>query len=142
MDKFLSVVSRWFDLVIFTAALRPYANAVVEKLDAGRGLFPIGRRFYRRDCVFYGGVGRNNGGVYGGGCYVKDVSRVTSDLDRVAIIDNSPAAYRDFTANGIPIKTWKDDPEDTELLQLLPFLDALRFVADVRSILGAKNNGG
>ena len=37
--------------------------------------------------------------------------------------------------NAIPIKSWFNDPSDTALLNLLPVLDALRFVSDVRSIL-------
>ncbi|XP_051540899.1 CTD nuclear envelope phosphatase 1B isoform X2 [Myxocyprinus asiaticus] len=37
--------------------------------------------------------------------------------------------------NAIPIKSWFSDPSDTALLNLLPMLDALRFTADVRSVL-------
>lgn len=37
--------------------------------------------------------------------------------------------------NAIPIQSWFSDPYDTALLCLLPVLDALRFVSDVRSIL-------
>ncbi len=37
--------------------------------------------------------------------------------------------------NAIPIKSWFNDPWDTALLNLLPVLDALRFVTDVRSVL-------
>ncbi len=37
--------------------------------------------------------------------------------------------------NAIPIKSWFNDPCDTALLNLLPVLDALRFVSDVRSVL-------
>ena len=40
-----------------------------------------------------------------------------------------------FSDNAIPIKSWFSDPKDTELLNLLPILDALRFVNDVRSML-------
>ncbi len=58
-----------------------------------------------------------------------------SDLSSVLILDNSPAAYRNFMQNAIPIRSWFSDPTDTCLLSLLPFLDALRFVKDVRSIL-------
>lgn len=38
--------------------------------------------------------------------------------------------------NAIPIKSWFSDPADTALLNLLPFLDSLRFCSDVRSVLG------
>ena len=40
-----------------------------------------------------------------------------------------------YLDNAIPIKSWFSDPSDTALLDLLPVLDALRFVSDVRSIL-------
>jgi hypothetical protein len=33
------------------------------------------------------------------------------------------------------VKSWFSDPKDTCLLSLLPFLDALRFCRDVRSVL-------
>ena len=42
---------------------------------------------------------------------------------------------RAYPDNAIPIKSWFNDPSDTALLDLLPVLDALRFVSDVRSIL-------
>ena len=40
-----------------------------------------------------------------------------------------------FIENAIPIKSWFSDSSDTALLNLLPFLDALRFCGDVRSVL-------
>lgn len=40
--------------------------------------------------------------------------------------------------NGILIDGWVEDKRDTALLDLLPFLDALRFVDDVRSILSLR----
>lgn len=40
-----------------------------------------------------------------------------------------------FLDNAIPIKSWFSDPTDIALLNLLPVLDALRFTADVRSVL-------
>jgi CTD small phosphatase-like protein 2 len=37
--------------------------------------------------------------------------------------------------NGIPILIWFDDPEDHELLDLIPFLDTLSQASDVRPLL-------
>ncbi|KCV69094.1 hypothetical protein H696_04509, partial [Fonticula alba] len=41
--------------------------------------------------------------------------------------------------NAIPIDTWTSDPSDRSLMDLLPFLDALRFCSDVRSVLSLRN---
>ena len=41
-------------------------------------------------------------------------------------------------ANAIPIEGWISDPTDNDLLHLIPFLRALRFVNDVRSLLGLR----
>ena len=40
--------------------------------------------------------------------------------------------------NGIPIANWMAEGKDDHLLTLLPLLDALRFVNDVRSILSLR----
>ncbi|XP_071494312.1 CTD nuclear envelope phosphatase 1A-like [Diadema antillarum] len=121
VDFFLSVVSQWYELVVFTASMEIYGSPVVEKLDNGRGL--LQRRYYRQHCTL------------DSGSYTKDLSAVHPDLSSIFIVDNSPGAYRLFPDNGIPIKSWMSDPADAGLLNLLPFLDALRFTSDVRSVL-------
>jgi CTD nuclear envelope phosphatase 1 len=42
------------------------------------------------------------------------------------------------TANALPIEGWTSDPNDEALLQSIPVLDSLRFVTDVRRILGIR----
>uniref|UniRef100_A0A0N5B1F2 FCP1 homology domain-containing protein n=1 Tax=Syphacia muris TaxID=451379 RepID=A0A0N5B1F2_9BILA len=125
VDHFLNMVSQWYDLVIFTASVEAYGSSVADKLDGGKGI--LQRRYFRQHCVVeYNGSG--NG-------YTKDLSAVNSDLSSIFILDNSPSAYKKFPQNAIPIRSWYSDPTDTCLLALLPFLDALRFASDVRSIL-------
>ncbi|CAH1716919.1 unnamed protein product [Macrosiphum euphorbiae] len=121
VDFFLDVVSKWYELVVFTASMQIYGAAVADKLDNRRGI--LRRRFYRQHCTPEMGS------------YTKDLTSVSSDLSRVFILDNSPAAYRAFPDNAIPIKSWFSDTSDTALLNLLPMLDALRFTDDVRSVL-------
>jgi len=38
-------------------------------------------------------------------------------------------------SNAVPIASWFDDTEDRELLDLVPFLEDLSLVEDVREIL-------
>ncbi|XP_075763168.1 CTD nuclear envelope phosphatase 1 isoform X2 [Pelodiscus sinensis] len=121
VDFFLEVVSQWYELVVFTASMEIYGSAVADKLDNNRSI--LGRRYYRQHCTLELGS------------YIKDLSVVHSDLSSIVILDNSPGAYRSHPDNAIPIKSWFSDPSDTALLNLLPMLDALRFTADVRSVL-------
>ncbi|XP_061422113.1 CTD nuclear envelope phosphatase 1 [Lethenteron reissneri] len=121
VDFFLEVVSQWYELVVFTASMEIYGSAVAEKLDNNRSI--LQRRYYRQHCTVELGS------------YTKNLMAVHGDLASIVILDNSPSAYRGHPDNAIPIKSWFSDPSDTALLNLLPMLDALRFTADVRSVL-------
>lgn len=126
-DLFLSKVSRWYDLIIFTASVKEYADPVIDWLE-GSFTGKFCKRLYRHNCVARDGVG-----------YIKDLSVVTELLDEVVLIDNSPTSYARNEDNAIQVEGWISDPTDTDLLNLLPLLEALRYVTDVRSILGLKN---
>ncbi|XP_065061131.1 CTD nuclear envelope phosphatase 1A-like [Rhopilema esculentum] len=120
-DFFLSVVSQWYDLAVFTASMEVYGAAVTDQLDRNKGV--LKKRYYRQHCKV---------DIFG---FTKDLRIISSDLSSIFIIDNSPGAYRENKHNGIPIVSWFADPSDKALLNLLPVLDALRFTSDVRSIL-------
>ncbi|VDP81022.1 unnamed protein product [Echinostoma caproni] len=58
----------------------------------------------------------------------------------ISLVPSHIAGFQQFffflsTDNAIPIRSWFSDAHDTALLCLLPILDALRFVSDVRSVL-------
>ena len=40
--------------------------------------------------------------------------------------------------NAIPIEGWINDPTDNDLLHLIPLLEALQYVTDVRALLALR----
>ncbi|KAL8727401.1 MAG: hypothetical protein Q9166_006073 [cf. Caloplaca sp. 2 TL-2023] len=123
-DDFLRKVCKWYDLVVFTASVQEYADPVIDWLEQERKYFS--RRYYRQHCTF-----RN-------GAYIKDLSSVEPDLSKVMIIDNSPLSYIFHEDNAIPIEGWINDPTDNDLLHLIPLLEALQYVMDVRALLALR----
>ncbi len=120
LDEFLDRVCEWYDVVVFTAGEKPYADAVLNVIDP-RGR--IRRRLYKEHCDF----------VYGR--TVKRITTVSQEVGSAIIVDNNPECYRFDRCNAIPISSWYGDAKDKELRNLLPFLDLMRSVDDVRCVL-------
>ncbi|WVO12585.1 hypothetical protein L204_100190 [Cryptococcus depauperatus] len=125
VDHFLKKVASWYTLVIFTASMPEYADPVIDWLDNGRNLFS--KKLYRESCH-----------LQANGSYIKDLELVEKDLGKVCFMDNSPISYSWNKANALPIEGWTSDPNDEALLHSIPVLDSLRFVNDVRSVLGIR----
>ena len=56
-------------------------------------------------------------------------------MKNVIILDNSPQAYAWQPENGIPIISWFEDPRDNQLNRLVPVLERLAQVEDVREYI-------
>ncbi len=69
--------------------------------------------------------------------YVKDISKLGRDLSKTIIIDNVWENFQLQPENGIFIKTWIDDKNDTSLIDLMPLLKefVISKVGDVRKTL-------
>ncbi len=118
------MASVYDELVIFTAATREYADAVIEQtLDASGTL--LGRRFYRESCDPFQDM-------------AKDLRKLGVPLDSVVILDNSPAAYAMQPLNGVPIPSFTGDPSDRALNEVTPLLleIARERDMDVRQVIG------
>ena len=46
LDMFLEEVHRYCDLYIFTASVKDYADAIIDRIDP-KGYIPTSKRFYR-----------------------------------------------------------------------------------------------
>jgi CTD nuclear envelope phosphatase 1 len=143
-------VCKWYNLVVFTASVQEYADPVIDWLESERKYFS--HRLYRQHCTFRHGA------------FIKDLSSVEPDLSKVMILDNSPLSYmfhqgkfstspifwrgrggREFPRltpppadNAIPIQGWINDPTDNDLLHLVPLLEGLQYVSDVRALLALR----
>jgi TFIIF-interacting CTD phosphatase-like protein len=56
-------------------------------------------------------------------------------MNDIIIIDNSPTSYAFHQENALPILSWYDDPKDRALFELLPLLESLAEIDDVRKYI-------
>ena len=122
VDKFLEELSSLYEIIIFTASISQYANPLLNQLDKKNY---IKYRLFREHCTFNNGI------------YIKDLKIFDRKINNMIIIDNNPLSYDNNIENGIPILSWYDNINDTELLKLLPLLKYMSNsnIPDVRTII-------
>jgi len=120
--EFLEQVSRYYQVVIFTAALQEYADWVLDEVDSCGW---ISYRLYRQHAIPAGSY------------FIKDLSRTGRELTKMIIVDNVAENFQMQPDNGILIRSWFEDPNDNALKELLPLLKQIvqKRVKDVRAAL-------
>ncbi|XP_078162433.1 uncharacterized protein LOC144557740 [Carex rostrata] len=123
LEEFLQEVSKFADLVLFTAGLEGYARPLVDRIDV-KNRFKL--RLYRPATVST---------EYRE--HVKDMTCISKDLNRIVIVDNNPFSFLLQPLNGIPCVPFSpSQPSDDQLLSvLLPLLKELSVHRDVRPLL-------
>ena len=109
LTEFLIGVSKYYELIVFTAATQDYANPIIDAIEKKGILFEY--RLYRIHTVVI-----NND-------FVKDLSLLGRDLSRIIIVDNMEQNYKLQPENGITIRPfWGKDANDMALIDLLRIL--------------------
>lgn len=119
VDRLLKELGKKFELVLFTAGVREYASAVVDRIDPHRNII---HRLYRDSCSLICGQ------------YVKDLSLLGRDLERTIIVDDTPTAYMLHPRNGLALRPFCDNlsDTDTELSSVLNFFRVAYDYEDMR----------
>ncbi|KAL7753620.1 CTD small phosphatase-like protein 2 [Sorochytrium milnesiophthora] len=118
LKEFFAKVSSLYEVVLFTASQAVYAERVLACIDPDR--VHVRHALYRESCVFVNGN------------YLKDLHILGRDLSKTIIIDNAPQCFGYHPSNGLPIRSWYDDPTDNQLLRLADLLVSLAALDDVR----------
>lgn len=118
-------MAKHFEIVVFTAAMKLYADPVLDVLDPNQQLIRF--RLYHDSCVQHDGTGKST-------FHVKDLSFLGRDLSQVVIVDNSPKSFVLHPHNAIGCSSFKDSPKDKELQLIATFLMAIKGERDVRGI--------
>jgi Dullard-like phosphatase family protein len=109
-----------FEIIVFTAGVKEYADPILDKIDPDGKLFK--KRLYRDHCIKVDQF------------FIKDLDII---LDRkktdMVIVDNSILSFAFDLANGVPINSFMgDEPDDRELLYMVAFLQEAFYQSDIR----------
>ena len=121
-DEFLKILSKHFELVLFTAAEEDYTGIVLNELNRNNYITHILCRKYTE---------------FKNGCYIKDLSKLGRDLKRVCIVDNNKDNFSLQPENGLFISSYYGEQNDNELSFLCN--DLMKIIEiqpdDIRTVL-------
>ena len=110
LKNFLNEVSKYFDLAIFTAATKLYADTIIDFIDPDNKFFLF--RLYREACI-----------PIQQRLYIKDL-RIIKDYDpmNVILMDNSLYSFMNQPSNGMLVNSFFTNHRDNQLISAKNFL--------------------
>ena len=122
---FLNSVSEYYELIIFTAGLKEYAKIVLDLIENRIGKKIFDYRLYREHTE------PNDEGIF-----IKDLSKIGRNLQKMIIVDNTKENYELQEDNGIEIKSYYGfDSKKMDLMEDDVILDDDRCLIDLEKIL-------
>ena len=104
VGEFINTLSKYCEIVIFTASTQYYADIVIDGLDCKD---KIDYKLYRQHTDFIDGT------------HIKDLSKLGRNLSKIIIIDNLEDNYLLQPNNGLNIIDFEGDENDNELIYLM-----------------------
>jgi len=122
LTTFLELASEHYEIVVFSASIREYCQAVIKQIDkAGY----ISHWLGREECTLHNDV------------YTKDLSRLGRNLQDTVLVDDNPDAYLFNPSNALPICSWYDCQMDTQLEEVWNLLHMIALREEsVTTVLG------
>ena len=105
---FLKEISELYEIIIFTSSTREYASPIIDKIEKENKFFSA--RLYREHNIII-----NNE-------YIKDISLLGRNIEKVIIVDNMIQNFRLQKDNGILIRWYCGDENDNVLFNLKKLL--------------------
>eukprot|EP00830_Metopus_es_P012486 TRINITY_DN2775_c0_g1_i1.p1 TRINITY_DN2775_c0_g1~~TRINITY_DN2775_c0_g1_i1.p1 ORF type:complete len:280 (-),score=42.18 TRINITY_DN2775_c0_g1_i1:50-889(-) len=119
--QFLEFAAKYFEVIVFTASEKAYADQAIDILDPHKKL--IKYRLFRSSCL----EAKN--------AFVKDISSLGRDLSKTIIVDNAIHSFAYNLENAILIKSYEGGDSDVSLLCLMSLLQYIKDTTDVREAL-------
>ena len=122
LNFFLKKVSKYFNLILFTASYKEYADVIIDYIDPENNIFK--KRFYKESCI---NLDDN--------INIKDLNIFNDiDLKRSIILDNNIYSFCNNLNNGILINSFFEG-EDDDLNNIYYYLDNyIKNSEDVRKV--------
>ena len=99
-EEFIKELSEFYEIIIFTAALKNYADLIISGLDPD-GV--VSYKLYRQHTI-------NKGNSY-----IKDLDKLGRDIKKIIIIDNIVENFSQQPKNGLNISDFEGNEYDDEL---------------------------
>eukprot|EP00826_Nyctotherus_ovalis_P051123 TRINITY_DN6375_c0_g1_i1.p1 TRINITY_DN6375_c0_g1~~TRINITY_DN6375_c0_g1_i1.p1 ORF type:complete len:376 (-),score=64.36 TRINITY_DN6375_c0_g1_i1:233-1360(-) len=122
--KMLKQLNSYYEIIVFTAANKAYADAVIKLIDPDNVL--IDHILYRDSCIKL-----NN-------YFIKDLRILNRDLSAVIMVENSIVSFSRQIENGVVVSEFTGTRTDAELAELWVFLRQAASAEDVRVAIASK----
>lgn len=120
LHQFLEEVSKHFEIGIFTASRKEYADAVINYIDPSKNFIKF--RLYRNNCINVNGASIKDMRIF------KDIVK----MEKIVIVDNSIYSFANQLSNGILINSFYNDRSDAELINVMSYL--LTFISPAKDV--------